>query len=96
MTASWLERADQEMARTHPKRYAAPRSIVPEPVDPVIPPALVKPAPTGEAALIGRVDATIRWLVAYRALATDERRCSMGGTPDRLGAAGPERRPVRR
>jgi hypothetical protein len=96
MTASWLAQADQEMARTHPKRYAAPRGIVPEPVDSVIPPARVEPALTGEAALILRVDATIRWLVAYRALVIDERRCSMGATPDRRSVVGPERRPVRR
>jgi hypothetical protein len=34
-----------------------------------------RPTPTDD---LPGVDATIRWLVAYRALATDQRRCLMG------------------
>lgn len=91
---SWLERADEEMARTHPKRYAAPRIVMPEP-DPALPPAIEpKRAPDPRVSL---VDATIRWLVAYRAQETDERRSMMGtGYSGLPGAVGPERRPVRR
>lgn len=98
----WRQWADEEMARTHPKRYAAPR--LPEP------PELQPPAedrrqlprnvhfgrfPDQDVIWVDGWIRSLRWLVAYRGLDVDDVRCSLG-TTRRGEDVRPQRRPVGR
>ena len=96
----WQERADLEMSRMHPKRYAAPR--MPEPPEPVQPPAedrrqLPRTLHVGRYPIDDVTSAdgwirSLRYLVCYRGLAVDERRCHLA---DRHRQVGPVRRAPR-
>lgn len=92
----WIRRADEEMARRHPRRWAPPREAAKPPVMPAETDLPRREAETADPHL-DRVRATISWLVAYYAQETDERRCAMGtGYSGLPGAVGPVRKPARR
>lgn len=92
---AWREDADRAMNERHPKRYAAPR--VPAPPDPEDRRQLPRNLHVGRYP-IDDVTATdgwirsLRYLVCYRGLAVDERRCHLA---DRHRLAGPARRAPR-
>lgn len=91
----WIRQADEELARLHPRRWAAPR----EPMMPIPPAEADPPRRDADPAdpHLDRVRATISWLVAYYAQETDERRCAMGtGYSGLPGMVGPVRKPARR
>lgn len=89
----WLRRADEEMARRHPRRWAAPRVAFPSELDVEIEPEdeeededvlvveMMDPpsrrATPASDPHLDLVRAGVSWLVAYYAQETDDRRCRM-------------------